>query len=852
MNDILNIFSSSDDLDNETSIANSKISIAEYLSVLIPLVLFTIAVELFHIEEGLQLPRLMWIVTAGFIQYPWLPFHLRLPYFFLLNIIALVVLFSFGPGLGALAVGLLLVIVATLPIKYIYRVLLILVISGCLATFKSGIIGGSSLYQMSSIVGGLFMFRLIMYMYEIHHETAAVSFWKRISYFFLLPNLIFWIFPIVDYRAFIQKFYTQTAVENCRKGLQWMFTGLVHLLIYRVIYYYGLPSPKEITGIYSLLQYLILSYALIIRLSGIFHLSAGIICLFGFDLPRTFNNYFLASSFSDLWHRVNSYWREFVMKVFYFPIYFRFKKRNSVAVAITVLLVFAVNWFLHSYQWFWIRGSFLVKHTDILFWGIWGVLLAINSVMLMNRKALKSIYQFTFSRALTKALKILGMFAFMCVMWSIWTSPSIDDWLLLYASAGIVSAGEITVILSVLVLVLSIGVFVQYIQSRQKTVAVNQGSSTRTRMISITVTLAGLCIIGNPSVSDQIGRTLAMDVSPILSTKLNTFDSEQLHKGYYEDLIVSNSITSRMWEVQEEKKKDQSSFQNSWNLNQTGVIVAVESLVEKTLLPNQQIEFKGATFSTNEHGMRDRSYTQLKPDDTYRIVLLGGSGEMGSGVNDDETFENLIEDKLNSLPRWNKHQTIEILNFSRISNFVPHFVGIVDTKIEKFQPDAIMLFLHDVEEIQKSLNALIRIIKKGYGKEYPKLTQLATELNITADSNLKHAIRAAKPRAEELFMWGLEHIENYCKQRGMPLVIVALGTPGEGKRLSEQQIMDKLNMLTDAEYTVWNAYDVYDNYDESTLKVAPWDYHPNNQAHQIVADKLFLLMQQNEHIFSKD
>ena len=33
-----------------------------------------------------------------------------------------------------------------------------------------------------------------------------------------------------------------------------------------------------------------------------FHLIAGILCLFGFNLPATNFWYFLASSFTDMWH----------------------------------------------------------------------------------------------------------------------------------------------------------------------------------------------------------------------------------------------------------------------------------------------------------------------------------------------------------------------------------------------------------------------------------------------------------------------------------------------------------------------------------------------------------------------
>ena len=53
----------------------------------------------------------------------------------------------------------------------------------------------------------------------------------------------------------------------------------------------------------------------------------------------------------------------------------------------------------------------------------------------------------------------------------------------------------------------------------------------------------------------------------------------------------------------------------------------------------------GTLATTNRWGMRDREYDKEKPAGTYRFVLLGSSHEVGSGVKDDETFENLVEDQ---------------------------------------------------------------------------------------------------------------------------------------------------------------------------------------------------------------
>ena len=45
--------------------------------------------------------------------------------------------------------------------------------------------------------------------------------------------------------------------------------------------------------------------------------------------------------------------------------------------------------------------------------------------------------------------------------------------------------------------------------------------------------------------------------------------------------------------------------------------------------------------------MRDQDYERSPPPNTFRIALLGPSNVMGWGVGDGETFEALVEERLN-------------------------------------------------------------------------------------------------------------------------------------------------------------------------------------------------------------
>ena len=101
----------------------------------------------------------------------------------------------------------------------------------------------------------------------------------------------------------------------------------------------------------------------------------GVLHLYGFALPETHKLFFLSSSFTDFWRRINIYWKDFMMKLVYYPSFFRLRRwGGTVALVGSTIVVFAVTWLLHSYQWFWILGTFPLTIPDILFWGILGVI----------------------------------------------------------------------------------------------------------------------------------------------------------------------------------------------------------------------------------------------------------------------------------------------------------------------------------------------------------------------------------------------------------------------------------------------------------------------------------------------
>ena len=52
----------------------------------------------------------------------------------------------------------------------------------------------------------------------------------------------------------------------------------------------------------------------------------------------------------------------------------------------------------------------------------------------------------------------------------------------------------------------------------------------------------------------------------------------------------------------------------------------------KEIVPSMSTILGGTPVTSNRLGMRDREYQKLKPPNTYRIVLLGVSHDVGTGL----------------------------------------------------------------------------------------------------------------------------------------------------------------------------------------------------------------------------
>ena len=404
----------------------AKTDARRFTMLVIPLALLLLTFKVYSIEQPAFF-TLSCIVFAGFAVSYWLPFRYKEPVVIALSLAGAYLLLSPLVASLLIVVGLLMFGIVRSGLEFRWRVALLMAL---LCAFLYGRATGR--FHLPGdfwpVLGAIFMFRMIIYLYDVKHQAGPASLKDYLSYFFLLPNYYFLLFPVVDFQAFRRGYFQRDIHAVAQQGVWWIFRGTTHLLLYRLIYQLqGRFTPPNVPVATAVIVKVIFGYLLYLRISGQFHIIAGMLCLFGYDMPETNHRYLLAHSINDMWRRMNIYWKDFMVKIVYFPAYFKLRRGGALrAELLSTVLVVVTTYVLHAYQFFWIKGKFRLSLNDGLFWGILGSAMLVNVwIEFKNRKRPP---RSGWAAGLQNAAQIAATFAFMALLWSMWNADSLEEW----------------------------------------------------------------------------------------------------------------------------------------------------------------------------------------------------------------------------------------------------------------------------------------------------------------------------------------------------------------------------------------------------------------------------------------
>ncbi len=804
---------------------------ARCLMLLFELVLVAAVVYLFNIEGQRHFFPVLCLIVGGFAIHTCLPERYRLHFFALLSITCVLFVMGVSNGVWVLGIGSALIGICYLPIAWGTRIGMLLVATVALIFTRA-----QFPLPFWPVLGSMFMFRLIIFVHDCRRGAAMPGLASCVSYFFLLPNVCFPLFPVVDYKTFRTTWYDQDEWEIYQRGVRWIVRGLVHLLLYRYIKTYLVPEPWQLYDVPHLALFMATNFALYMQVSGQFHLITGLLHLFGFNLPRTHHLFFLASSFSDIWRRINIYWKDFMTKFFFFPTFFALRSRGASvgpAIVLGVFCVFVCTWLLHSWQTFWLLGRFPVTVNDACLWLGVGTCVAVNAVFDSRRGTRRQ--RSAWLAAFSLSLRTVCMFALVSLFWACWTKPGF-----LYSLGGVLDRPEaghgLFVVLMWMLAVVAVGtmliLFQRWRTSRGRTPAPMSFQD------SVKLHLAGLGLVvafASPWLSHVFDSNVAREIADFRANTAE--DAEMRLQSYYEDLnmaaIQAGPLLSSFSPQDEIRRAQAEGF---FKVSRPG-----DMYQQVELKPGLRTQLEGRPFSVNQFGMRDRtSITLNKPADTFRIAVVGSSIVMGYGVSDEEVFGRVFEDRLNA-GDTDGSVRFEVLNFGVGKQWAFHRLIRTQRRVVGFEPDALYYMAHQDEMKELAIHPA-RLLAHGLKLPSQSLKDVAWRAGVTrgmTQGAVQGRLQAHEP---EILSAIYKAIVDECRQRGITPVWIYLPMPGT---MMEDPVNELLSIAEGAGFVVCDLSYWAEGQNWDSLFRSTDEYHPNAKGHRLIADALMRMVHES-------
>jgi hypothetical protein len=791
----------------------------QFAAIMLQLFLLAVLIKRYNVESPAFF-QLALLTFGGFAVHYFLPLAYRLPFFLALSLSSICIILGPLQAAWLIGLGLALIGICHIPIAFWMRGVLLLVAGGLLTAMRVGWIPGPWPAAVWPLLASMFLFRMIVYFYDLRHATAATSLTKSLSYFFMLPNICFPLFPVVDYQTFCRSYFDGDRHQIYNVGLRWILRGVVQLLLYRILYKDFSIGFYDVANAGDLFYYCVWLYLLYLRVSGQFHLIVGMLHLFGFSLPETNHQYFLSSSFTDFWRRINIYWKDFMMKIFFYPSFVALRHLGIIrATVLATCVVFFMTWLLHAVLWLWLRGTLLVSLQDGLFYAILGGLVIVNSLWELKRGR-KRLGRVTWRNACAIGLRTLMTFGVICLLWSMWTTESLPVWLELWRfalvaptkSGWLLILGTITAIFATATILARRPVLVP--------LTLNQEAIIRFAIMSV------LAFVSVSAVNRRLGYAGQL-IASARTSGLNREDQVDLERGYYEGLLAVDKFNGELAELYAKMPP-----QWGMSLVDAGLAAARQDFQRFELKPSVEGMFKGAMLRTNRWGMHDKEYSLAPPQGGYRIAMIGASISMGTGVTRDQTFEALVEDRLNRENGGAIEGHYEILNFSVWAYRAIQQIEVLEKKVLPFKPNALFYIEHPGDTRRVIIN-LAEAISHETPPPYPFVRELCERAHVNSRVPEPIIRRRLQPHAMEILSWVYNRMVADCRANKIQPVFISLPPVGP------EQESPNIELAKSAGFNIVDLKGVYDGHTRWKLMLSQWDSHPTPEGHQLVAERLF-------------
>jgi len=254
------------------------------------------------------------------------------------------------------------------------------------------------------------------------------------------------------------------------------------------------------------------------------------------------------------------------------------------------------------------------------------------------------------------------------------------------------------------------------------------------------------------------------------------------------------------------------------------------------LKPDLSGYFKMARFETNSQGLRDKEYSIVRPNNTFRVAVIGDSLTMSSGVNIEMAYHTLLEEKFN---QEQKDISFEFINFGVGGYYLRQYLGVIQYKALKYDPQLILIGFCPSNDHLLPPDRLYQKQFKPLRKTYPfsesfLIKQALTLMKSFFKKGEEENFSERQYRQEQYMKRIFSKIGTISKEKNIPVVVAYLSkeNPVPRTQLVKRLVTEKGLHFIDVTTSFHGA-------NVSDYRIYAIDFHPNGKANKIFADTIY-------------
>lgn len=190
-------------------------------------------------------------------------------------------------------------------------------------------------------------------------------------------------------------------------------------------------------------------------------------------------------------------------------------------------------------------------------------------------------------------------------------------------------------------------------------------------------------------------------------------------------------------------------------------------------------------FREYSHGLREENFSVEKPEEVYRILVLGDSYTYGNGIEESERYSNVLERKLNS--RYSRE--IEVINAGYPGTGMKDYYLFLKNRGVEFEPDLVVVGFSYWDGVSYTRRKMMQEdVMEEYGGEGETDYWDNEEAKQALESRVVEYLVANKGNQSDIWVYG-RMIEKLSREKGFENVLYeTISWPGSSsmpERLEE-------------------------------------------------------------------